>query len=154
MKATLKRLFRTFGVDVRYADKHDAVIMQKRILAGKEVKTVFDVGAYHGEWTATYRGLFPAAQIYAFEPFPESRNVVENAFRGQSAVTVVAAAVGDTLGERTFYANQAAATSSLLRVDARTDASLVSHDLLALRAELVVPVITVDQFCHEHDIDR
>lgn len=154
MKATLKRLFRGFGVDVRYADKHDAVIMQKRLLAGTEVTTVFDVGSYHGEWTATYRRLFPDAHIFAFEPFPESRAVVESAFKGQPSVTVVAAAVGDAPGERSFYANQAAATNSLLRVDARTDASLVSHELLALRSEIVVPVITVDQFCKENRIDR
>ncbi len=154
MKATLKRLFRRFGVDVRHADKHDAVIMQKRLLAGTEVKTVFDVGAYHGEWTGTYRRLFPAAQIFAFEPFPESRAIVEKTFQGESAVTVVAAALGDVPGERAFYANQAAATSSLLRVDARTDASLVSHELLTLRSELLVPVLTIDEFCQEHGIDR
>jgi FkbM family methyltransferase len=154
MKATLKRLFRGFGVDVRHAHKHDAVVMQERLLAGKEVKTVFDVGAYHGEWTATYRRLFPAAHIFAFEPFPDSRNIVENAFKGQSAVTVCAAALGDVPGERSFYANRAAATNSLLRVDARTDASLVSHELLKLQSELLVPVLTIDQFCQEHGIDR
>jgi FkbM family methyltransferase len=154
MKETVKRLFRRFGLDVRYADKHNAVIMQQRLLAGREVKTVFDVGSYHGEWTATYRRLFPAAQVFAFEPFPESRNIIERTFKGDSAVTVSGVAVGDVPGERTFYSNQLAATNSLLRVDSRTDASLVSHELLALQSELTVPVITIDQFCVEHGIDR
>lgn len=154
MKAGLKRLFRRFGLDVRYADKHDSKIMQQRLLAGRDVQTVFDIGAYHGEWTTTYRGLFPAAQVYAFEPFPESRKVLNEAFAGESNVTIVAAAMGDAEGERSFYVNQHAATNSLLRVDERTDASLVSHELLTLQAELTVPVKTIDGFCQERGISR
>jgi len=33
---------------------------------------IFDVGAYVGDITGTYRGIFPGATIYCFEPFPDS----------------------------------------------------------------------------------
>jgi len=159
MKDFVKRLFQRFGLDVRYAYKHDAVEMQRRLLAGRDVTTVFDVGAYHGEWIETYRRLFPSPHVFAFEPFPESREILTNKFGRESGITVCAAAVGDATSERTFYANRHAATNSLLLADHQTDSSMVSSSLafqepLTVKSELVVPVVTIDSFCQEHSINR
>ncbi len=157
MKDFVKRLFQRFGRDVRYAYKHDAVEMQRRLLAGRDVTTVFEGSAYHGEWIETYRRLFPSPHVFAFEPFPESREILTNKFGRESGITVCACSSGRRNQRAEFYANRHAATNSLLLADHQTDSSTVSSSLafqepLTVKSELVVPVVTID--CQEHSINR
>jgi len=45
---------------------------QKRLFDKATSLVIFDVGAYVGDITRTYRNIFPEATIYCFEPFPDS----------------------------------------------------------------------------------
>jgi FkbM family methyltransferase len=44
------------------------------------VDTVFDVGAYVGEFAALVHNLFPTARVWCFEPFPESYERIRKQF--------------------------------------------------------------------------
>jgi hypothetical protein len=69
LKDLAKRALSKIGLDVRFAARYDAATMQRRLLAGIPVRTVVDVGAYHGIVAEFYRKAFPLADVYAFEPF-------------------------------------------------------------------------------------
>ncbi|HEV3327428.1 MAG TPA: hypothetical protein VG052_17550, partial [Puia sp.] len=51
--------------------KKDPLLIQKERVGG-DCRIIFDVGANRGDITALYRQGFPEAEIFAFEPFPES----------------------------------------------------------------------------------
>lgn len=93
------------------------------------VKTVFDVGAYVGEFAALVHDLFPTARVWCFEPFPESYERIRRQFAG--ADWLVAQNVG--LSERSGTAEM------IVGADRKTNS-------------LVSPVITNGQF--EADLPR
>src|SRR5438477_493615 len=96
LKKWVKSLLWDLGLDVRYSSKHDALKVQRRLLSGIPVRTIVDAGAYHGEWIGQYRRAFPAADVYAFEPFPASQEVISRRFAGDPRVHLIPAAVGST----------------------------------------------------------
>ncbi len=89
LKDLAKRALLAAGLDVRFAARYDARTAQRRLLAGTQVRTVVDAGAFHGEWTAFYRTVFPDAEIYAFEPFPDSAAVLEQRHKADRRVHLV-----------------------------------------------------------------
>ncbi|MCP5279519.1 MAG: FkbM family methyltransferase [Thiobacillus sp.] len=75
---------------------------------------VFDVGANMGQTASRYRKLLPKAEIYAFEPFPDSIAALRERVAGDDHIHVVPNAVSSESGLETFYVNGLAATNSLL----------------------------------------
>ena len=61
------RRFRNAGPNLE-----DPFQVQNLLMRDTEHLTIFDVGAYVGNVTKIYRGMFPKATIYCFEPFPDS----------------------------------------------------------------------------------
>jgi hypothetical protein len=60
----IKEVMRAFRCDVaRFRTlRSDPFAAQKQLLAGRDCKTIFDVGAFHGDVAATYASLFPGAE--------------------------------------------------------------------------------------------
>ncbi|MEX2287043.1 MAG: FkbM family methyltransferase [Planctomycetaceae bacterium] len=89
---------------------------QCRLMSGlaKSDITIFDVGANKGQTAANYRRRFPAAEIYCFEPFPESVATLQAAFSNDEHTHVVPKAVAEKSGTATFYVTKFDATHSLL----------------------------------------
>lgn len=81
---------------------------------GRDRTVIFDVGANKGQSARRYRQLLPEATVYSFEPFPDSVEVLRREFDGDPRVRVVAKAVADRSGRRTFHVNAADPTNSLL----------------------------------------
>jgi predicted RNA methylase len=48
------------------------------------VRTVIDIGAHNGEFSAAIRVLLPSAQVYAFEPLPDSYEKLRAKFEGDA----------------------------------------------------------------------
>jgi len=63
--------------------------------------TVFDVGAYLGEWSRMVSDRQPTARIYAFEPAPDSFPKLEESVRN-TQITPVKLALSDSAGVMTF----------------------------------------------------
>lgn len=80
----------------------------------KPAITIFDVGANKGQTTRKYRLGFPAANIYSFEPFPDSISELRRQFSRDKNIHVIPNAVGRGNGTATFYVNEFDATNSLL----------------------------------------
>lgn len=121
---------------------------------------VLDVGAHVGQSNRLFRRLFPAAEIWSFEPDPESfaalAAVVDPSLPGGQERLALA----DRDGTATFHRNPIGHTSSLL---ARSAASRDSIDLARARAagapaevpseRIEVPVRRLDAWCAERGVD-
>lgn len=75
----VKNIVRRFGYDIVVYHS-----LQKTILNQYNIKTVFDIGANDGVWSAEIRKLYPDAQIYAFEPIKECFSTLQKKFDGDT----------------------------------------------------------------------
>ncbi len=57
-----------------------------QLLAPTEPRTVLDVGANSGDWTAQVLDVLPSAHVHAFEPVAEPHRQLLERFRGDSRV--------------------------------------------------------------------
>lgn len=86
----------------------------RRLMSLRPVETICDVGACRGEVSARLAGLFPAAQVHAFEPHPESFATLETNTAGSPRIHRYNLALGATPGKTTLHLNAVAGSSSLL----------------------------------------
>lgn len=157
-KNHLNGIFRKFGFEVhgngymqsiRKAEfKEDAFGVQARLMQGS-VGTIFDVGANNGDTVLAYASLFPEAEIYAFEPFPDTyKGMVEN-IGNKAKLHPFEKAVSDQVGTSVFHVNNSVDTNSLL---ASKEMGLNSDRQVQNKGVIEVGTITIDNFCSEHKI--
>ena len=65
---------------------------------GLDVRTVIDVGAAYGDWSALAAQVFPRARLLLIEPLSEFAPFLEQQQRRLPSTTVVEAAAGRTSG--------------------------------------------------------
>jgi FkbM family methyltransferase len=102
-------------------------------------KTIFDVGANVGQTSKIYRRMFPSADIWAFEPFPENFAVLRQALR-DNHFHPAALAFSDQVGPVALNIGGANITHSLLRRETDTGKTV------QIQSE------TIDHFCAEHGV--
>jgi len=156
MKRLLREALQRLGVDVRLTRSYhvDAFGDQVKLLNDRPVETVFDVGAYNGSSAARYRKLFPAAKVYAFEPFEASYNeLAAVAASSGGMILPFRAAVGAKSGTANLHVNESAQTNSILAND---PGQKRIFDIPEMRpvSQSPVDVVTLDGFCDEHAISR
>ena len=131
----------------------DPFICQKHLLSGIEVHTVFDVGAYHGDVSRSYLGLFEHAQVWAFEPYPESFRTLANNFKNEPRVSPVNAALDSAPADRPFYVYSNARASSFSRLSEYSLQSPLDPSKCILETITNIAANTVDAFCKDNDIE-
>jgi FkbM family methyltransferase len=94
----------------------DPFEVQRRVISAMEKRgiCIFDVGANKGQTARQYRSRFPGAEIYCFEPFPDSISELQKQFSDDRKIHIVPRAVAQQNGTATFYVNEFDATNSLL----------------------------------------
>jgi len=125
-----------------------------RVILGRPIGCVFDVGAHVGETALRLAAEFPEAAIYSFEPDPHSFSALRAVAAAVPHVEAVNAAVGDTDGKAVFFVNQFDQTSSLLETAPGASQYLLNKSGLERRSEIEVPVLTLDRFCEARGIAR
>ena len=101
-----------------------ATVEHTAALKDLALKTVIDVGANKGQFSLFIRGLFPDAQIIAFEPIPTAANKACRLFRADpmfslptgSAPNRAGLALGESSGRSILHLSQRADSSSLLPI--------------------------------------
>ncbi len=121
MKSMIKSGLRKLGYDivrhVNAAAEVPAMLRGLKSVCGADADTtLFDVGAHHGETESLLRGLFPAASIHCFEPFPSSFQILQKKVSGKSQAHNFGFA--ETAGQKTFQSNVWDGTNSLLPFEA------------------------------------
>lgn len=162
MKITqlVKRLAYRLGVDVRRAlplpesgevpSFWDPFHEQRRLLRGSRRPVIFDVGGHWGQTVVTYKGHFPDACIYSFEPFPDSFARLAAVAGGFRDVHPVPCALGKAPGEAVLNVNRGTATNSLLPTDPRASATWNGADVTETVSSVTTPVETLDGFLRAH----
>ncbi|MEN1682001.1 MAG: FkbM family methyltransferase [Planctomycetota bacterium] len=144
----LKSLGKALGFDIRnrrfsYCCPEED---QQRVV-GRDARVVFDVGANRGDTLSAYRGLFPEAEIHAFEPTPVLARHLEDRFAKDHSVHVVAAAVGDASGTMPLHTTNNELLNSLLSL--REEQSYYgSHSTETID----VPITPLDDYCGQQGI--
>ncbi len=72
--------FPSFSID----QNGEGALLQS--LKGEDIRTIFDVGANIGDWSAHCAGIFEKAAIHSFEPVPSTYEVLAGRASGQTRI--------------------------------------------------------------------
>jgi FkbM family methyltransferase len=125
-----------------------------RSLIGLDEPVIFDVGASVGSETLEYRKVFPGGRIYAFEPEPESFQVLQQRVNADSHITAYNLAVSNVEGVARFNANAAPACSSLLGTDSKAASNWSVTGVYETVETVDVRAVSLDNFCEANDVPR
>ena len=117
-----------------------------RKLAGTASPLVFDVGANRGQSIERFRRAFQRPVIHAFEPGREAFAELQRRYAGTSGVILNNTALGSRPESRTFLDNDHDDMSSFLEPSETAWGEIKSR--------YPVDVITLDDYCDSHSIDR
>jgi FkbM family methyltransferase len=110
---------------------------QKRVIS--DAKVIFDVGANIGQTARTYRRLFPQAEIWSFEPFPDSY-----------------ASLCRSLSDQRFHAEPLALSDRAARAPLNIGAVSYTNSMLRRETDtgqtIEIETDTLDHFCSERGI--
>lgn len=124
---------------------------QRELMAHRDVRTVFDVGANNGSVVKQYRKLFPGSTIHCFEAIPELAEKIRNRFPDDPEIKVYPVAVAEAPGRRQFNVNTSVVTSSLLRSSMENIPS--SYRSIQNAARVIdVECVTIDAICKSQSI--
>jgi FkbM family methyltransferase len=156
IKKLIKKLLLSQGYEIRkqsYYKEKDAFDYQKMLMEQykgiDQVQTIFDVGAYDGQTALRYAFLFPKAQVYAFEPFPESFQQAAELTKQEARIKPYPMAVSSSEGKALLNINEFAPTNSLLA--SNKIGNDVDHLTQTKRTE-EVNTISLDTFCTNQNI--
>jgi FkbM family methyltransferase len=144
-----RRLHRGALVGLNYGNEDPAVngeyaLLDRLVPSWPVGPVVFDVGAFHGDWTSAVLERCPGATVHVFEPVSESFALIEARLGGR--VALHHCALGATEGTAAMWAP----------AGTRDWASLYKRDLSRFQ-RVAEPVETVDvqrldDFCARHDV--
>ena len=138
---------RRHRIDLQSAHRRDAYdwsIVLRRLMAGRDPRVVFDIGAHWGEMCREHHRLFPGAKVHAFEPTPHTFRRLRENLGGQPWVELVNAAAGESDGEVSFFMKEeySSTTNSVL--------PFAEGDF----QEVKVQSVRLDTYCRERSIGR
>jgi FkbM family methyltransferase len=154
IKMAVQSFANRLGYQIRRMDRGvdivNAYAEQRRILGGG-VRTVFEVGAADGRDSLRYAELFPAANVFAFEPVPELYGQLAAKAAGCPRITGFNVALADRQGSAEFHLSNWIDASSLLRPKA-TGSTFDAYQ--ASSRSITVNVDTLDAVCRREGIEH
>jgi FkbM family methyltransferase len=126
-KKAIHRLFNAFGLEVRFIrslaeakerEKRESERQVWRLLRGRNLRTILDIGANEGQFAGAMRREFPGATIYSFEPLPDVFQALVARFDGDEQVVPVNVALSDHAGVQNMHRSEFSPSSSLLPMSA------------------------------------
>ncbi len=159
IKRIAKKIVNYLGYDIQRNRKFpynrkDAFLAQKLLLSHTEVKTIFDLGACIGETVSRYLELFPYANIYCFEPFPEVYDKLLKRFENNSNIKPLQFAISNTQGNREFYINRSYPTNSFFPIADNYKRYVDRPSDMENVKKIIVPTTTIDNFCEANKIEK
>ena len=149
MKQLVRHIINKFGYDiVRFESNQigkNYLIDIGRFLHSDH-PIIFDVGANVGQSIQQFRKKFPRSTIHSFEPSPTTFETLERQASEFKNVHLWNFALGSSSGKMTFLENPQSTMSSFL--------PLGKFGWGKITKETLVEVKTIDQFCHDENIER
>jgi FkbM family methyltransferase len=125
---------------------------QRRIFAGNNELTVFDVGAQLGDTTEEYLREMPRCRVFAFEPAPDNFETAKRRLAPYGGrVELLPMGVSDSAGKADLQLTSHNGSHSLLRIG--EDKRWFDSPIENIGTERI-DIVTIDGFCAERGIDR
>ena len=124
---------------------------QSAIFAGKQVHTIFDIGARYGQISIAYRKWFSNAKVFAFEPLEDSFTRLKKNTSHDPNIIVSNYAVSDHNGEELLFITKFNPTSSILdpvKTNTFLDALITTVDTASVKCT------TIDDFAEKEGISE
>jgi len=118
---------------------------------GNRALVIYDVGANRGNTTRRFLEYFPAARIFAFEPFPALVKEMQDQFMGNPNVVIDASGIAEKSGTQLFYVNTSIDTSSFLPSKLT---GLNSDPQVKTREQITVPIKTIEDSLKENNLQH
>jgi FkbM family methyltransferase len=112
---------------------------------------IFDVGANLGQTVAQMLTLYPDAEIYCFEPSPETFEALAGQFGLHANIHCHDIALSDETGTRLLYSNTFSQSDSFYQLNEK---GLYGSNGVKTIASHEVKCDTLDSFCAHHTIDK
>lgn len=112
-KLTKSLLFRLCGLDVRRIPRFGPYDW----LRGRNIHTVFDIGANVGQFASQIHRVLPDAMLYSFEPLEDCYNELVKKMAHLPRFRAFKFALGDRNGQAQIYRNDYTPSSSILSME-------------------------------------
>jgi FkbM family methyltransferase len=142
------QILKLHGPDFEYSNFAD----QQRLLAGRDVRAIVDAGANVGNTVAVYMDLFPKAQVYAFEPYPPTHQVLKERFQDNPQLHAFKLALGARCEEGSLQTNEYDDTNSLLRRPEGGRRYWAADNIPC--DSVPVDIISLDEFSRHHVLEH
>jgi FkbM family methyltransferase len=155
LRNTVKKLTRKCGLEVsRISSLHSMPFGQNVWLdiarlserRGFPINCAFDVGANAGQTSLTMLGNFPNAEVYSFEPHPDTFKRLAVSLKGRRA-QAFNIALSDKSGKAELFTYDSDLINSL------TPTATHAIRFGQTAKSISIQVSTVDEFCSSHSID-
>ncbi len=120
------------------------------------IRTILDIGAHTGELFCLFKHIFTDADIYCFEPLPDSYAILLKKVNNHPGSHAFNIALGDFNGLITFYENEFGAASSPLKMSSPHKQWIKEVNLYPQavnETKIRVPVAKLDDYCLSEHID-
>ena len=121
-----------------------------RGLPERPIRTVMDIGAHQGEFTAHALDYFEPERVWMVEAIPDLADALKTRWAADTRCRVLPVAVTDRSGEVTFRINRHLASSSLLPVDAGAARHFAKD--LSEEKTVTVPGVSLDDLFAQESI--
>lgn len=107
---------------------------------GFNPELIFDIGAYHGDFTQMCIKLWPDAKVVAFEALPDKIQLLHSKFNSQN-IRIIEGIVGQEMSDDiTFFADE-------------TSSSVLQSQEFTPKKRLKQKMFTLDQFIDKHALN-
>jgi len=132
------------GKDQNLISLDEPYEVMRRLMEGHSVTGIIDAGASRGHISKRLLRKFPQAKVYAFEPHPMYRQVLEAYAAQEPRFCPQFAALSDCQGTAELYITESAGNTSLLKPAPAL--SRIDPAGAAVRQTVSVPLATIDQW--------
>ena len=137
----------------RFYSQNQANYYKKKLL-GIHNPVIFDVGAYVGNTAAAYLKVFPHAEIYCFEPYLNTYELLESKFRRFENVITINEALSSEISEKAMLVNKSNDTNSFLEFSGNANDIWQNNNQFETKGKCNVLCNTLDNFCASKRIDQ
>ena len=92
-------------------------LLNQLLTRGVETKSIFDIGANEGRWSARVRTIWACSDIHLFEPIPSIVERLEQRFAADDHIHVHPYAIGGQDGEVSIHENNETTSHSFVTLD-------------------------------------
>lgn len=123
----------------------------RKLSGGQPIQQVVDVGANVGDVAVHFLANFPSAIIHAFEPHPESFNILKRRFSVERRVIPINFGLSDNNEKQKLNLYGTSGLNSILPIGKHSSPFLEGYDVTALGSE-IVGLTKLDYYCELQNI--